>query len=94
MAHPGRPGRGTGVADDDPSGIETYSRTSAQFGHYPAWLRYAIVWLLDHLCRLGHPRADRRGRPVFQGSLQPGGNALVILIVRQCKMSTQRPRAI
>jgi Mn2+/Fe2+ NRAMP family transporter len=32
-----RPGLITGTADDDPSGISTYSVTGAAFGYAPLW---------------------------------------------------------
>jgi len=37
------PGLVTGAADDDPSGIATYSRTGAQFGYGQLW---TALWML------------------------------------------------
>src|ERR1700685_2179535 len=37
------PGLVTGAADDDPSGIATYSQTGAQFGYGQLW---AALWML------------------------------------------------
>ena len=38
------PGLVTGAADDDPSGIATYSQAGAQFG-------YGLLWLWDYVRR-------------------------------------------
>jgi|SRR5579872_786002 len=52
------PGIVTGAADDDPSGIATYSQTGAQFGYGQLW---TAVWMLPMLAavqeacaRIGH----------------------------------------
>jgi Mn2+/Fe2+ NRAMP family transporter len=37
------PGLVTGAADDDPSGIATYSQTGAQFGYGQLW---TALWML------------------------------------------------
>jgi Mn2+/Fe2+ NRAMP family transporter len=36
------PGLVTGAADDDPSGIATYSKAGAQFGSPVIWFRVAV----------------------------------------------------
>ena len=69
------PGLITGAADDDPSGIATYSQVGAQFGFSLLWtmivtfpLMVAIQEICGRLGRLpvpGSPRAsarDTRGR--------------------------------
>jgi hypothetical protein len=38
------PGIITGAADDDPSGIATYSQTGAQFGSGPLCTRFRCCW--------------------------------------------------
>ena len=40
------PGLVTGAADDDPSGIATYSQAGAQFGYLPLWTLLPITLLL------------------------------------------------
>ncbi|HEX2549025.1 MAG TPA: divalent metal cation transporter, partial [Gammaproteobacteria bacterium] len=40
------PGLITGAADDDPSGIATYSQTGAQFGYSQLWTAVFILPLL------------------------------------------------
>ena len=51
------PGITTGAADDDPSGIATYSQTGAQFGYGQLWTAFFILPLLiaiQELCaRIG-----------------------------------------
>jgi len=52
------PGLTTGAADDDPSGIATYSQTGAQFGYGQLWTAlYAPVY--D--CRTGSLCKNRNG---------------------------------
>ena len=53
------PGVITGVADDDPSGIATYSQTGAQFGLNMLWtmpLAYPLMAAIQFMCAL---RAER-----------------------------------
>src|SRR5476651_2666080 len=40
------PGVVTGAADDDPSGIATYSQTGAQFGYGQLWTAFFMLPLL------------------------------------------------
>src|SRR5579859_4472986 len=51
------PGLTTGASDDDPSGIATYSQTSAQFGFSLLWLAaftYPLMAVLQEMCaRIG-----------------------------------------
>ncbi|MEN9852111.1 MAG: hypothetical protein RI996_54 [Candidatus Parcubacteria bacterium] len=51
------PGLVTGAADDDPSGIATYSQTGAQFGNQLAWLSvftFPFMTLVQEMCaRIG-----------------------------------------
>src|ERR1022692_1008853 len=51
------PGLITGVADDDPSGIATYSQAGAQFGRNMLWtmpLAYPLMSAIQSLCgRIG-----------------------------------------
>ena len=47
------PGLITGVADDDPSGIATYSQTGAQFGLDMLWtmpLAYPLMAAVQSMC--------------------------------------------
>lgn len=51
------PGLTTGAADDDPSGIATYSQTGAQYGYQLLWLSifcYPLAALIQEMCaRIG-----------------------------------------
>jgi NRAMP (natural resistance-associated macrophage protein)-like metal ion transporter len=51
------PGLTTGAADDDPSGIATYSQTGAQFGYQYLWLApwtFPLVAIVQEMCaRIG-----------------------------------------
>lgn len=51
------PGLTTGAADDDPSGIATYSQTGAQFGYHLLWLAawvYPLAAVIQEMCaRIG-----------------------------------------
>ncbi|MCR4278076.1 MAG: Nramp family divalent metal transporter [Candidatus Berkelbacteria bacterium] len=51
------PGLTTGAADDDPSGIATYSQTGAQYGFQLAWLAaftFPLMGLVQEMCaRIG-----------------------------------------
>lgn len=51
------PGLTTGAADDDPSGIATYSQTGSQFGYqflWLAWLTFPFMGVVQEMCaRLG-----------------------------------------
>jgi NRAMP (natural resistance-associated macrophage protein)-like metal ion transporter len=51
------PGLVTGAADDDPSGIATYSQTGAQFGYHQLWTAFALLPLLiaiqENCARIG-----------------------------------------
>src|SRR3990167_2512892 len=51
------PGFITGAADDDPSGIATYSQTGAQFGYSQSWLSlfsYPFMTAMQEMCgRIG-----------------------------------------
>jgi NRAMP (natural resistance-associated macrophage protein)-like metal ion transporter len=51
------PGLITGAADDDPSGISTYSMAGARFGHTPlwtAWVSFPLMTAVQLMCaRLG-----------------------------------------
>lgn len=57
------PGLITGAADDDPSGIATYSQAGAQFGFQLAWtlvLTYPLMVVIQAICaRIG--RTTGRG---------------------------------
>lgn len=74
------PGLITGAADDDPSGIGTYSIAGAQFGYSPlwlAWFSFALVSAIQLMCArlgmvtgrgLGGLLRVRYGRPVLWGA--------------------------
>ena len=51
------PGLTTGAADDDPSGIATYSQTGSQYGYYFLWLAvftFPLMGIVQEMCaRLG-----------------------------------------
>ncbi|HEX9503197.1 MAG TPA: divalent metal cation transporter [Patescibacteria group bacterium] len=51
------PGLTTGAADDDPSGITTYSQAGAQFGYnmlWTAWLTFPLMAVIQEMCaRIG-----------------------------------------
>src|SRR6201999_947820 len=51
------PGFVTGAADDDPSGIGTYSQTGAQFGYSQLWLAlfsFSFMVAIQEMCgRIG-----------------------------------------
>src|SRR5579862_4024186 len=51
------PGLTTGAADDDPSGIATYSQTGAQYGYGLLWmsvLTFPLMALVQEMCaRIG-----------------------------------------
>ena len=51
------PGLITGAADDDPSGIATYSQTGAQFGYGQLWIAvflYPLMTAVQEACaRIG-----------------------------------------
>src|SRR6478752_4181221 len=51
------PGLVTGAADDDPSGIATYSLAGAQFGYallWTAWLTWPLMGAVQMMCaRIG-----------------------------------------
>jgi NRAMP (natural resistance-associated macrophage protein)-like metal ion transporter len=51
------PGLVTGAADDDPSGIATYSQVGAQFGYRLAWVMlfsYPLMFVIQAICaRIG-----------------------------------------
>lgn len=55
------PGLVTGAADDDPSGIATYSQAGAQFG-------YGLLWTMVLLTLLEGLRAMRAGKQVIPGA--------------------------
>ena len=63
------PGLITGAADDDPSGISTYSVTGASFGYAPLWtalFSFPLMAAVQMMCaRLGmvtHPVLESRLR--------------------------------
>jgi Mn2+/Fe2+ NRAMP family transporter len=51
------PGLTTGAADDDPSGIATYSQTGAQYGPqllWLAWFSFPLMAIIQEMCaRIG-----------------------------------------
>jgi len=71
------PGLITGVADDDPSGIATYSQAGAQFGLNMLWtmpLAYPLMSAIQSMCgRIG--RGTGQGLAMVYGSIvrQHGG---------------------
>jgi Mn2+/Fe2+ NRAMP family transporter len=56
------PGLITGVADDDPSGIATYSQAGAQFGLNMLWtmpLAYPLMAAIQIMCaQIGRPTGE------------------------------------
>ncbi len=54
------PGLVTGAADDDPSGIATYSQTGAQFGYGQLWTAF---WLSPLLMACRRPAAGSATSP-------------------------------
>ena len=57
------PGLITGVADDDPSGIATYSQAGAQFGLNMLWtmpLAFPLMAAIQSMCARHRP-GDRKG---------------------------------
>ncbi|GAC1301708.1 MAG: divalent metal cation transporter [Mucilaginibacter sp.] len=69
------PGLVTGAADDDPSGIATYSQTGAQFGYGQLW---TALWMLPLMTAVQEACA-RIGLVTGKG---------ITTIVRQCYSST------
>lgn len=75
------PGIVTGAADDDPSGIATYTQTGAQFGYGQLWVSLFALPLLtavqEACARIGAVTGkglaaaikERYGRPVLYGTL-------------------------
>ena len=59
------PGLTTGAADDDPSGIATYSQTGAQFGYGMTWLMlfsYPLMIVIQEICARDSEKAVRATR--------------------------------
>ena len=48
------PGLITGAADDDPSGIATYSQTGAQFGYGQLWTALYMLPLMTAVAKTLH----------------------------------------
>ena len=69
------PGLITGAADDDPSGISTYSVTGASFGYAPLWtalFSFALMVSVQLMCaRLGMVK-DLALRESFDGATRGG----------------------
>jgi Mn2+/Fe2+ NRAMP family transporter len=70
------PGLVTGAADDDPSGIATYSQTGAQFGYGQLW---TALWMLplvigvQEACgRIGNITGKGLARNIITGSMLIG----------------------
>ena len=57
------PGLVAGAADDDPSGIATYSQAGAQFGFGMLWLGLftypLMIGIQETSARIGRPSAER-----------------------------------
>jgi Mn2+/Fe2+ NRAMP family transporter len=72
------PGLLTGAADDDPSGISTYSVTGALFGYMPLWtalFSFPLMTVVQLMCaRLGLVTGRGRWRVWYD----------VIILVRCC----------
>jgi Mn2+/Fe2+ NRAMP family transporter len=61
------PGLTTGAADDDPSGIATYSQAGAQFGYALTW---TMALTLPFMAAIQSTRSSARRRSAARG-LQP-----------------------
>jgi NRAMP (natural resistance-associated macrophage protein)-like metal ion transporter len=84
------PGLITGVADDDPSGIATYSQAGAQFGFNMLWtmpLAYPLMAAIQLIC------ADI-GRVTGKGlasNIKTSFPAVVLFSVRLSALDSQYP---
>src|SRR3954468_5551111 len=73
------PGLVTGAADDDPSGIATYSQVGAQFGYGLAWtmlFSFPLMAVIQSIaarigCVSGHGTAYNLRRHYSRGSCAP-----------------------
>ena len=67
------PGLVTGAADDDPSGIATYSQTGAQFGYGMLWTAFFGLALaaIGMLLSLTHCHSVKFSREARSGSARP-----------------------
>jgi len=72
------PGLVTGAADDDPSGIATYSQTGAQFGYGQLW---TAVWMLPLLIGV-QEACDRIGNITGAGLAQNIKNRYSLNVLR------------
>ena len=71
------PGLITGVADDDPSGIATYSQAGAQFGLNMLWtmpLAFPLMAAIQSMCARHRPGHRKGARRQHQGRV-PAGRA-------------------
>jgi Mn2+/Fe2+ NRAMP family transporter len=64
------PGLVTGAADDDPSGIATYSQSGAQFGYSLLWTMLLTYPLMSASAEIG--RVTGRGLARNMGEIMPG----------------------
>lgn len=79
------PGLITGAADDDPSGIATYSATGAQFGYSQLW---TALWMLPLLvavseaaARIGFATGNGLGAVMRQRYARPVVRGVILLLV-------------
>ena len=70
------PGLVTGAADDDPSGIATYSQVGAQFGYQMGWtmtLAFPLMSAIQEMCaRIGSHHRPRHRRPISGRTIRAG----------------------
>jgi Mn2+/Fe2+ NRAMP family transporter len=78
-----RPGLITGVADDDPSGIATYSQAGAQFGLNMLWtmpLAFPLMSAIQSMCgRIG--RVTGKGLAANIKTAFPAGRAASVVVL-------------
>jgi hypothetical protein len=78
------PGLITGVADDDPSGIATYSQAGAQFGLNMLWtmpLAFPLMAAIQSMCALDRPGHREGTRRQHQDRVPARANQGVVLLL-------------
>ena len=87
------PGLITGAADDDPSGISTYSVTGAAFGYSCLWTAlfcFPLMAAVQLMCaRLGMVSGQRTGR-MYQVLLSTMGAVGLLLAAYHCQRDQHR----
>ena len=73
------PGLITGAADDDPSGIATYSQAGAQFGFVTIWMALFLFPLMVVIVKIGNDKKILEGRTNGKMSNIVGWTTVIVM---------------